>query len=135
VSLPLAAIIEAVYDRLSGELSESVGYAGSVTGTKYVAIQVPAAVASEKKTSETYDTTISIRCHTEYDRGQRQPLTAANLAQSVNTAMESNPLPLTGHVNLYLNAPDLTESTYQVGNGRDAHDIILTYEIITQQTP
>lgn len=134
MSLPLATIIEAVYDRLDAELSETVGYAGSVAGTQYVAIQVPAAVASEKKTSETYDTTVSIRCHTEHDRGQRQPLTAANLADSVEAAIDSSPISLTGHANLYLNKPDITEITYEVGAGRDAHDIILTYEIITQQT-
>jgi hypothetical protein len=133
MSLPTGAIIEAVYDRLAAELSETVGFAGTVRGASYVAISYVTAVAEETATSRFFTNTLSVRCHTSFNRGQTRPLDATTLADNVEAALRDTEISLDGQANLYLSAPSITPNAYEMDDGRDAYDVILQYDLTTQE--
>ena len=136
MSLPLADIAEAVFDRLDSELDEQVVYAGAnEVGPRYVAIQQPSSTSEDTKTSEKQRVTLTLRCHTEAPAGQGQPLESMRLANDVNDALQPTLDLGADHALLYLPSPDHTESEYSIDEATKAYDIILRYDLRTQHTP
>lgn len=139
-SLPQGDILEAVYDRLTAELTDGepsvdVRFAGSggAAPAKYVAIDMPNAETRDTLTTEGYDNTVVLRCHTEHPMGRAQPLAAMQLAAAAHAGLDGWAIDLgPDHAALYLSTPRWTKSQYDMDRGRQALDVILTYTLKTQ---
>ena len=136
-TLPHGPLRQAIYDRLTAELSVPVEVQRRPKGDAAAPlVLIEPADATEWgsfKQLHGWSVPLTIRIHTRYPKGAANLSKREKIAEAVDTALRQNPLAPSGYALKDLRYPDVTMQTYDAG-GEQAYDLLLEYPLDLQPT-